>query len=138
LGQVVLDSGAVLGVAHKAIRAVTALKEARERGDDVTVAAPVIAEVVRGERPDPRVDRVLKSVRQLSTTPRQGRVAGQLLTFVEGPSTVDPLVMASALLAGGPTTVVTVDEGDFRALLDAATALRSLRSSAARVAIFVV
>lgn len=138
MGQVVLDSGAVLGVAHKSVRSVTALKEARERGDDVVVPAVVIAETVRGERADPRLDRVLKAVRQLSTTPRQGRVAGQLLTFVDGPSIVDALVMACALLAGGPATVVTADQADFQGLLEAAKSLRSLCSSAARVAIFAV
>jgi predicted nucleic acid-binding protein len=138
LGQVILDSGAVLGVAHRSTRAIAAIREALERDDDITVSAPVIAETVRGERPDPRVDRVLKSVRQVGASPRQGRVAGKLLTFVDGPSTVDALIMAAALLTGGPTTILTSDVGDLRALLEAAGALRSLRSSAARVAIVAV
>jgi predicted nucleic acid-binding protein len=139
LARVVLDAGAVLGAAHGSVRARGAIRIARERQDDLVVPAAVVAEVVRGRRhTDPLVDRELKALRAVPTTPRKGRVAGQLLTDLTGPSTVDALVMADALLAGGPAVVVTTDHEDLTALLDAAQQIRSLRSSAARVTIVAV
>lgn len=85
-----------------------------------------------------QVDRALKAVRQVSSTPRKDRVAGQLLTGLSGPSAVDALVMAEALLAGDPAVVVTADAGDMKALLANAETVARLRSSAARVTILAV
>ncbi|MHB1447211.1 MAG: PIN domain-containing protein [Acidimicrobiales bacterium] len=139
MARVVLDAGAVLGAARGNQRARAAILVARKRGDDLVVPAVVVAEVVRGKGPtDVQVDRALKAVRQVSSTPRRGRVAGQLLTGLSGPSTVDALVMAEALLAGGLAVVVTTDPDDMRALLTNAGSVARLRSSAARVTILAV
>lgn len=139
MARVVLDAGAILGAARGSQRARAAIRVAREHGDDLVVPAVVVAEVVRGNGPtDVQVDRALKAVRQVSSTPRKGRVAGQLLTGLSGPSTVDALVMAEALLAGGPAVVVTADAGDMKALLANAETVDRLRSSAARVTILAV
>jgi predicted nucleic acid-binding protein len=139
LARVVLDAGAVLGAAHGSQRARGAIRVAREHDDDVVVPAVVVAEVVRGRHAtDARVDRELKGLRAVASTPRKGRVAGQLLTDLTAPSTIDALVMAEALLAGGSAVVVTTDPDDMASLLDAATQIRRLRSSAARVTILTV
>lgn len=136
MARVVLDSGAVLAAAKGNLRARAAVRIARERGDGLVVPAVVVAEVVRGRGPtDVLVDRALKAVRQVPSTPRKGRVAGQLLTGLSGPSTVDALVMAEALTAGGPAVVVTTDPDDMKALLANAGSVARMRSSPARVTI---
>ena len=77
MARVVLDSGAVLAAAKGNLRARAAVRIARERGDGLVVPAVVVAEVVRGRGPtDVLVDRALKAVRQVPSTPRTGRVAG--------------------------------------------------------------
>ena len=77
MARVVLDSGAVLAAAKGNLRARAAVRIARERGDYLVVPAVVVAEVVRGRGPtDVLVDRALKAVRQVPSTPRTGRVAG--------------------------------------------------------------
>ncbi|HEX7355027.1 MAG TPA: PIN domain-containing protein [Mycobacteriales bacterium] len=139
MARVVLDAGAVLGAAHGSQRARAAIRVARERGDDLVVPAVVVAEVVRGKTStDVNVDRALKGLRQVPSTPRKGRVAGQLLTGLTGPSTVDALVMAEALLSGGAAVVVTTDRADMNALLASAAGIPRLRSSAARVTVLAV
>lgn len=139
MARVVLDSGAVLGAARGGQRARAAIRVARERGDDLVVPALVVAEVVRGkDQTDAQLDRALKAVRQVPSTPRKGRLAGQLLTGLSGPSTVDALVMAEELTAGGLAVVVTTDPNDMKALLASAGSIARFRSSAARVTILAV
>lgn len=139
MARVVLDAGAILGAAQGNERARVAIRVARAHGDDLVAPAVVVAEVVRGiQRTDVLIDRLLKGLRQVPTTPSKGRAAGQMLTGVSGPSTVDALVMADALLAGGSAVVVTTDEDDMATLLEQAQIIPRLRSSAARVTILAV
>ena len=87
---------------------------------------------------DARINSALKEARQVATTPRQGRCTGSLLAKANGPSTVDALVMARALLSGGPATIATSDKGDFDQLLSIAGDSNQFRSGAARVTVLPV
>ena len=136
--EVILDSGALLGLASDSQRCLAIAKWARANGFPLIVPAVVIAEVVRGGPSDARINSALKEARQTSTTPRHGRCAGALLAKANGPSTVDALVMARALLSGGPATIATGDKDDFDQLLSIATDIDRLRSGAARVSVVAV
>jgi hypothetical protein len=135
LQEVILDSGALLGIASDDQRCLAIAKWARRNGFPLVIPAVVVAETVRGGPSDARINSALKEARQVATTPRQGRCAGALLAKANGPSTVDALVMARALLSGGPATIATSDKGDFDQLLSIAGDIDRLRSGAARVTV---
>jgi predicted nucleic acid-binding protein len=114
--RLILDSGAVIALARNEVRARAELTAAWEAGVEVWIPAPVIAETVRGSTKDARVNRVIKAVGAVSSIDAAtGRVAGGLLGVARSDSTVDALVVASALRLGGGV-ILTADPHDLRSL----------------------
>jgi predicted nucleic acid-binding protein len=89
---------------------------AREAGVEVSIPSVVVAEIVRGSDRDAAVNRVIRAVGQVTATDeRVGRTAGALLGAARSTSTVDALVVASAIEAGGGV-VLTSDPDDLGSL----------------------
>jgi predicted nucleic acid-binding protein len=83
-----------------------------ELGARVEIPVIVVAETVRGGPRDAAVNRVLKAVDAVpETTEEIGRTAGRLLGRAGSAATVDALVVAQAVAAGG-AHVLTADTDD--------------------------
>ncbi len=68
----------------------------------MSIPSVVVAEAVRGSAKDAKVNRVITSVGEVTTTDKgAGRVAGALLRAARPTSTIDALVVASAIGLGG-------------------------------------
>lgn len=116
--RLILDSGAVIALSRNDLRARATLAAAREAGVEVSIPSVVIAEAVRGSAKDAAVNRVIKAVGEVSSADeRTGRGAGALLGAARSTSTVDALVVASAIELGGGV-VLTGDPGDLEPLAD--------------------
>jgi predicted nucleic acid-binding protein len=116
--RLILDSGAVIALARKDQRARATLTAAWEAGVDVAIPSVVVAETVRGSPRDASVNRVIKSVGSVTAADgNTGRVAGALLGAARSTSTIDALVVASAIERGGGV-VLTGDPDDLRPLAD--------------------
>ncbi len=117
--RLILDSGAVIGLSRgdQSIRAF--LRRSIEIDIPVEIPVVVVAETTRGTRRDAPVNRVLKAVGDVpETTPAVGRRAGRLLGESRSSATVDALVVAHAVEAGGGV-VLTSDATDLSALASA-------------------
>jgi len=89
-----------------------------EAGVEVFVPAVVLAETVRGRANDAPVNQVIKAVgRVLSVNETTGRLAGRLLREANSAETVDALVVASTIEAGGGI-LLTGDPADIRPLAE--------------------
>jgi predicted nucleic acid-binding protein len=100
--RLILDSGAVIALARRDQRALAFLARALELRVQVEVPVAVVAEVVRGGPRDARVNRILKAVGSVPAAREvHGRVAGELLGTARSAATVDALVVAQAVEAGG-------------------------------------
>lgn len=100
--RLILDSGAVIALAKGDQKARAFLARALELGVPVEVPSVVLAETVRGGPRDAPVNRVLKAIGTvLEATEAHGRTAGRLLGAARSKSTVDALVVAHAVEAGG-------------------------------------
>ena len=115
---IVLDSGAVIGLARSDGKLRQIFKAAREDGAEFRVPIVVVAETVRGNGPrDAPINLVLAQ-----TEPRHplteviARRAGQLLGAARSFSTIDALIVAEALDCA-PSVVWTSDPADVRQLL---------------------
>lgn len=114
--RLILDAGAVIGLARSDVRARGALAAAVEAGAEVSVPAVVVAETVRGAATDTPVNRVLKAVGAIDMADEAiGRTAGRLLGAAGSAATVDAIVVATAIEAGG-AVVLTGDADDLGAL----------------------
>lgn len=112
----VLDSGAVIALSRGDSRARAFLQRARELMVPVEVPVVVLAETLRGGRGDAAVHRVLKAVGPVpATREAHGRTAGKLLGAARSTSTIDALVVAHAIEAGG-ADVLTGDREDLERL----------------------
>lgn len=110
--RLILDSGAVIALARNDPRARAVLAAAWEVGAEVSIPAIVLAETVRGAADDAPANRVIKAVgRVLPVDEPVGRTAGSLLRVSGSTATVDAVVVASALAAGGGV-VLTGDPDD--------------------------
>lgn len=110
--RLVLDSGAVIALSRGDSRARAYLARARELLIPVEIPVVVVAETIRGGPRDAAVHRVLKKVGEvLPADERHGRTAGRLLGAARSTSTVDALVVAQAIVAGG-AVVLTGDPDD--------------------------
>lgn len=110
--RLILDSGAVIALARHDPRARAYLARALELGVEVQVPVPVVAETIRGSARDAPVHRVLKAVGEVPVlTEGHGRTAGRLLGEAGSTSTIDALVVAVAVEAGGGD-ILTGDEDD--------------------------
>lgn len=116
--RLILDSGAVIALARHDSRARAVLTAAHEAGVDVRVSSVVTAETVRGGAIDAPVNRVLKAIGGADPIDEAtARLAGSLLGAAGSSETVDALVVASAIRAGGGV-VLTGDPDDLRPLAD--------------------
>jgi predicted nucleic acid-binding protein len=114
--RLILDAGAVIALSRADVRARAALAAAVEAGADVAVPSVVVAETVRGVAADAPVNRVLKAVGEITPIDEAvGRRAGRLLGASGSSATIDALVVATALEAGG-VVVLTGDPDDLSAL----------------------
>ena len=111
----ILDSGAVIGLARGDARARAMLTRALELGVDVRIPTAVLAETLRGGPRDAPVHRVRASVDVFPQTEMVARTAGALLGRTKGKNTVDALVAAEAIAAGAD--LLTGDPNDMQALL---------------------
>ena len=100
--RLILDAGAVIGLSRAEARARAALAAALEVGAEVSVPAVVVAETVRGGPADAPVNRVLKAVGGVDVADDAiGRIAGRLLGSAGSAATIDAIVVATAIEAGG-------------------------------------
>jgi len=114
--RLILDSGAVIALARRDQRALAFLARALELRVQVEVPVVVVAEVVRGGPRDAQVNRILKAVGSVPAAREvHGRVAGGLLGTARSAATVDALVVAHAVEAGG-AHVLTGDREDLARL----------------------
>lgn len=110
--RLILDAGAVIALARGDDRARAVIATAREAGVEVSIPSVVVAETVRGSERDAAVNRVIRAVGEVTAPDeRVGRIAGALLGAARSTSTVDALVVASAIHAGGGV-VLTGDPDD--------------------------
>lgn len=114
--RLILDSGAVISLARGEPRVRAFLMRALELDAPVEIPAVVVAETIRGGPKDAPVNRVLKMVTNVTpVTENHGRLAGNLLGAARSSSTIDALVIAHAVLAGG-ALVLTGDLDDLQRL----------------------
>lgn len=116
--RLILDSGAVIALARGEQRARAFLACAVTSGTSVEVPAVVVAETCRGRATDAPVNRVLKAVGAIrDTCEAHARTAGQLLAQAKSSQTIDALVVAHAVLAGG-ARILTGDPDDLGRLVE--------------------
>ncbi|MFP3939602.1 MAG: PIN domain-containing protein [Thermoanaerobaculia bacterium] len=114
--RLILDAGAVIALSRGEQRARAFLARALELGASVEVPVVVVAETLRGGRRDTPVHRVLKAVGSVPDAREDhGRTAGRLLGAVRSDETIDALVVAQAVEAGG-AQVLTGDPEDLERL----------------------
>src|SRR5579862_8422483 len=114
--RLILDSGAVIALARLDQRALAFLARALELGAEVEIPVVVVAEVVGGGPRDAPVNRILKAVGSVPAAREvHARIAGELLGKARSTATVDALVVAHAVEAGG-ARVLTGDREDLARL----------------------
>jgi predicted nucleic acid-binding protein len=114
--RLILDSGAVIALSRRDLRARAFLARALELGALVEIPVVVVAETHRGDLRDAPVHRVLKAVGSVpEAREAHGRTAGRLLGAARSAHTVDALVVAHAVEAGG-ARILTGDPGDLTSL----------------------
>ena len=114
--RLILDSGAVIALSRGEPRVRAFVARALELGAPVDVPVVVVAETLRGGPRDAAVHRVLKAVDSVpDATEKHGRTAAGLLGNAQSNATVDALVVAEAVLAGG-AHVLTGDTEDLERL----------------------
>jgi len=92
------------------------LAAASEARVHVSIPSVVVAETVRGAATDAPVNRVLKAIGEVDAADEAiGRIAGRLLGEAGSSATVDAVVVATAVEAGG-AVVLTGDPDDLSAL----------------------
>jgi predicted nucleic acid-binding protein len=114
--RLILDSGAVIALSRDEQQARATLAAAWEVGVELAIPSVVVAETVRGSAKDASVNRVIKSVGEVTSADEDtGRIAGALLGSARSTSTIDALVVASAIEVGGGV-VLTGDPDDLEPL----------------------
>lgn len=112
----ILDSGAVIALARGDQRVRAFLARALQARAPIEIPVVVVAETVRGGPRDAPVHRILKTVGSIPEMHEiHGRTAGRLLGAARLASTVDALVVAHAVEAGG-AHVLTGDRDDLERL----------------------
>ena len=113
----VLDAGAVIALAQGDVRVSGFIALAIDEGAKVFVPAVAVAETVRGRGPrEAAVNRVIGAADSVLTTDEaSARTAGEILGATRSRSTIDALVVATAIHAGG-ARILTSDPQDLRRL----------------------
>ncbi len=110
--RLILDSGAVIGLARGDQRARAFLARALEMDASIEIPVVVVAETLRGDPRDAPVHRILKAIGSVPEMGEShGRIAGRLLGAARSASTIDALVVAQAVEAGGGM-ILTADPED--------------------------
>jgi predicted nucleic acid-binding protein len=92
------------------------LTRALELNLEIEIPVVVVAETLRGKPQDAPVHRILKTIGNVpDTRERHGRIAGRLLGTTGSSSTLDALVVAQAIEAGG-AHILTGDPDDLELL----------------------
>jgi predicted nucleic acid-binding protein len=90
-----------------------------ELGATIEIPVVVLAETVRGGPRDAPLNRILKAIGSVPVAQEaHGRTAGRLLGSARSSSTVDALVVAQAVEAGG-AQILTGDREDLERLAEA-------------------
>jgi predicted nucleic acid-binding protein len=114
--RLILDAGAVIALTRGDRRVRSFLSRALELGAPIEIPVAVLAETVRGGPRDAPLNRVLKAIGSVPVAHEaHGRIAGQLLGSTRSSSTVDALVVAQAVEAGG-AQILTGDREDLERL----------------------
>ncbi len=110
--RLILDSGAVIALARGDQRARAFLARALQMDALIEVPVGVVAETIRGGPRDAPIYRILKAVGSVpDAREAHGRTAGRLLGAARSASTLDALVVAQAVEAGG-AQILTGDPDD--------------------------
>ena len=116
--RLILDSGAILGLARGDAVARAALELAVREGYVAVIPTPVLAQVHRGGHDRARIDRVVNAVgAALPTSEAIARRAGELQAKTGTADVVDAIVVAEAL-ASVPAVILTSDPRDLGRLLE--------------------
>ncbi|HVS28385.1 MAG TPA: PIN domain-containing protein [Solirubrobacteraceae bacterium] len=110
MGDLVFDSGPLIGLDRGEARAEALLTVATTASAIVVVPAVVLAECWRGGSRNALLGRALHACELVATTPEQARFAGELLGRARSDDTIDALVVATAIARDA--TVVTGDPDD--------------------------
>jgi predicted nucleic acid-binding protein len=114
--RLILDAGAVIALARNDPRARAFVRRAIELDAEVRVPVVVLAETLRGTARDAAVHRVINAVSDsVPIDETVGRRAGALLGRAGRSDTVDAIVVAEAIGAGG-AEILTGDAVDLTAL----------------------
>jgi predicted nucleic acid-binding protein len=114
--RLILDAGAVIALTRGDQRVRAFLARALELGTVIEIPVVVLAETVRGGPRDAPLNRVLKAIGSVPVAQEaHGRTAGELLGSARSSSTVDALVVAQAVEAGG-AQILTGDREDLERL----------------------
>ncbi|MEP7011470.1 MAG: PIN domain-containing protein [Acidobacteriota bacterium] len=114
--RLILDSGAVIGLARGDQRARAFLARALDMDASIEIPVVVVAETIRGDPRDAPIHRILKAVGSVpEARESHGRTAGRLLGAARSASTIDALVVAHAVEAGGGQ-ILTGDPDDLAPL----------------------
>jgi predicted nucleic acid-binding protein len=114
--RLILDAGAVIALTRGDRRVRSFLSRALELGAPIEIPVAVLAETVRGGPRDAPLNRVLKAIGSVPVAQEaHGRTAGELLGSARSSSTVDALVVAQAVEAGG-AQILTGDREDLERL----------------------
>jgi predicted nucleic acid-binding protein len=114
--RLILDAGAVIALSRNDPRARAFVRRAVELDAQVRVPVVVLAETLRGTQRDAAVHRVLNAVSDtLPIDEMVGRRAGARLGRAGRSDTVDAIVVAEAIEAGG-AEILTGDATDLTAL----------------------
>ena len=112
----ILDSGAVIALSRGDHKVRAFLAHALKARAPIEIPVVVVAETVRGGPRDAPIHRMLKTVGSVPETREvHGRTAGRLLGAARSASTVDALVVAHAVEAGGGQ-ILTGDREDLERL----------------------
>lgn len=107
-----LDSGALIGFERADRRVLTHLKEAQQRGLELTLPTAVLAEVWRDGRHTARIAALLDACIVEPLYEDLARVAGEALAAVRGASVIDAIVMSSAAQRGDRVMTSDFDDLD--------------------------
>lgn len=125
--RLILDSGAIIALTRGSRRARGILQRAVDVGAEVEIPAVVLAETLRGGPRDAPVHRLLATIaRVVDTRAVHGRTAGRLLGAARSSETLDALVVAHAIEAGGGQ-VLTSDPTDLGRLAERHPEVQILR-----------
>ena len=105
-----LDTGALIAFERSDRRIMVQLKEAAQRGDELTVPTVVVAEAWRSGSRSARVSSLLEACAIEPLFEDLARVAGEALAAIKGSTAIHAIVMASA--AGRGDRVITSDFDD--------------------------